>query len=52
VPLIKTILTNDNDIEAELHNLFAIKRHRGEWFSLTADDILLLIERYGFKKTK
>lgn len=34
-------------LEAELHDLFAGKRVRGEWFALTAQDINELREEFG-----
>ena len=52
IPLIKTILTNENNVEKELHRLFSVKHRRGEWYGLNADDILLIIEKYGFKRYK
>lgn len=49
-PTAKMILVCENDIESELHGIYAIKRRKGEWFALSANDILDLIEKYGFKK--
>ena len=49
-PEIKLILSCEDDIEAELHDEFAAKRRRGEWFALTANDVLDLVEKYGFKR--
>ena len=34
--------------EKELHNLFATKRTRGEWFELKNDDLIKLQIEYGF----
>lgn len=48
-PTIDTILLLPINKEYELHQLFKSKHIRGEWFSLDADDILLLIEKYEFK---
>jgi len=51
IPKIKTILHLPKDIEFTLHSYYAKKRVRGEWFSLSADDILDLIKLYEFKET-
>ena len=50
VPEIKTILFCDKDIESFLHNEYKCKRKHGEWFALTADDVLDIIKFYDFKK--
>lgn len=47
-PTIKTILLCSENHEYKLHRLFDPKRIRGEWFKLEADDLLLMIEEYGF----
>lgn len=51
-PTIDLILLSPNNIEFHLHAAFKAKRIRGEWFKLDADDILLLIEKYGFTTPK
>jgi hypothetical protein len=38
-PTIEMILVIDMDIEKDLHTIFASKRIRGEWFSLTLKDV-------------
>lgn len=35
------------EVERELHNRFADKRVRGEWFNLTSDDLEWVRENYG-----
>jgi hypothetical protein len=35
----------DRDTERELHTLYALSRHRGEWFALTDDDVAEITER-------
>lgn len=49
-PSIQLILICDNDIERKMHKEFNSKRITGEWFRLNADDILILMEEYEFKK--
>lgn len=44
------ILILHKDIELDLQIKYENKNKGGEWFSLTADDILDLIKIYGFKK--
>lgn len=51
-PTIDLILVCDKYIEIELHDKFSSKRGRGEWFSLNSDNILDVIEEYGFYKSK
>jgi hypothetical protein len=51
-PNIKTILYSDSAKEYEMHQIFRAKKIRGEWFRLNADDVLALLEKYGFKKWK
>lgn len=50
MPCIKLLLIADSNIERTLHKLFEDKRKRGEWFALSADDIITLVTDYGFKK--
>lgn len=50
LPMVRTILYSDENLEAKLHRQYASKRKRGEWFTLTADDILDIIKDYKFKK--
>jgi len=50
IPLIITILYNNDDLEIILHREYKTKRIRGEWFRLSADDVLDIINRYHFKK--
>lgn len=38
---------NANIIELELHQIFAIKRIKGEWFNLSTDDIKWIKGKYG-----
>ncbi len=35
----------ESDIEKELHNLYKVKRKKGEWFKLTEEDILEIDDR-------
>lgn len=42
--LVNVLETNDaNEAEKEFHAKFASKRVRGEWFSVTAEDLGLLL---------
>lgn len=50
MPQIETILYCELNIEKKLHLIYDKKRHRGEWFRLTADDILDIINDFQFKK--
>jgi len=50
MPLIKTILYSDLDYENILHEKYAEKRVRGEWFNLDANDILDIIKEFNFIK--
>ena len=47
-PTITLIAVCSEDIEKHLHEQYSEKRKRGEWFSLTEEDVSLLIEQYGF----
>jgi len=49
-PNIETLLICSENIELELHRKYKEKRIRGEWFRLSADDILDLVEIHGFKR--
>ncbi len=46
------ILLNENNIEHHLHERFKLKKSNREWFSLDADDLLELIEKYNFTEYK
>lgn len=48
-PTINLVLVCDDNIESDLHLIFKNNRIRGEWFKLSADDLLYLIEHRGFK---
>jgi hypothetical protein len=48
-PTIELLLICEENIERKLHKDFSNKRVRGEWFSLSADDLLDLIEFKNFK---
>nr|DAZ32080.1 MAG TPA: meiotically up-regulated protein 113 [Caudoviricetes sp.] len=48
-PTISLFKISDSLIERELHELFRIKRVRGEWFNLTDDDIEHIVMKYNFK---
>jgi len=37
-------------METELHEQYADRRERGEWFRLTADEIETIVSQYGFDK--
>jgi hypothetical protein len=41
-------MTKEDNIEKELHNKFNNKRIRGEWFSLSQEDLDELLLTYGF----
>jgi len=47
-PYISLIMTKEDNIEKELHNKFNNKRIRGEWFSLSQEDLNDLLLTYGF----
>lgn len=49
-PNIKMILVCDKNIESYLHKKYKDKRIRGEWFDLSSDEILDIIEKYNFTK--
>ena len=49
VKIFATLKTDNHlELEKELHNLFANKKSRGEWFELNEDDLLMLKIDYGF----
>ncbi len=48
-PTISLFKISDSPIERELHELFRIKRVRGEWFNLADEDIEYVIAKYNFK---
>lgn len=47
-PFINILYVCDNNIEKKLHNEYKDKRIRGEWFSLSTDDINHIVETYDF----
>ncbi len=49
-PTIELVLICDENVEHKLHKEFSNKRVRGEWFKLSSDDILDIIEFYKFYK--
>lgn len=49
-PTIVCIFVLDRNVERELHNDYATKRIRGEWFKLTNEDISNIVDEYGFEK--
>lgn len=49
-PSIKCVLFCERNIESFLHKHFKSNRVRGEWFKLSPEDVLSLIEQYNFKK--
>lgn len=48
-PTIVCLFVLDRNIEKELHNNYATKRIRGEWFKLTNDEISNIVDEYGFE---
>lgn len=48
-PTISLFMICDKCIEKELHDFFAIKHIRGEWYNLNQKDFDLLKEKYNFK---
>lgn len=48
-PTISLFMTCDKLVERELHNLFAIKHIRGEWYNLSEKDIEYIVSNYNFK---
>jgi len=51
-PTIKLIAVCNQNIETKLHQRFKDKRVSGEWFNLSNNDILDLINEFNFKITK
>lgn len=51
-PTIDLIAFLEKDIERELHLKYKYKRKRGEWFSLSKEDVNFIIKNYKFKKVK
>lgn len=47
-PTISLLYVCDCDVENELHKQYADKRTRGEWFTLTEDDIAYICRNYNF----
>lgn len=47
-PTISLLYVCDCDVENELHKQYADKRTRGEWFTLTEDDINYICRNYNF----
>lgn len=48
-PNITLLKTCDSDIETKLHKIFKDKRVRGEWFSLSKEDINYIVDTFNFK---
>jgi Cdc6-like AAA superfamily ATPase len=46
-PSVKLLHVFDKDIEYVLHQMFSIKRIRGEWFSLTQEDLDIILKKYN-----
>ncbi len=46
IPMIETLATCQIDIERQLHDRFAAKRIRGEWFDLDEEDLMHILERF------
>lgn len=46
-PMIKMIYEIRDNVEKELHNIFADKRHRGEWFLLNDTDLNYIRSTYN-----
>lgn len=51
-PTIELIAFLNKDIEKELHLEYKNKRKRGEWFSLSKEDVKFIIKKYNFQKVK
>lgn len=49
-PTISLFAISDKDVEKELHQKYASKRIRGEWFSLSEDEINTILSEYEFHK--
>lgn len=47
-PFIELYAVSTSDIETVLHDKYANKRMRGEWFNLERHDIIDIIEEFGF----
>lgn len=48
-PTISLFKICDDLVEKELHNYFAMKHIRGEWYHLSNEDIEYIISKYNFK---
>lgn len=51
-PSISLLAYSDNDVEDELHEEYAEKNKRGEWFSLSLNDVKDIIKKYNMKKVE
>ena len=47
-PTISLLKICDKNVESKLHNQYASKRVRGEWFKLSADEIQEIVNNYNF----
>lgn len=50
-PSITLIAITNCDIELELHKRYIAKRHLGEWFNLSDDNIKEIITKYKFESS-
>lgn len=45
---IEALYVLNKDIESELHEIFKYRRLDGEWFSLSKEDLMLIVTKYKF----
>lgn len=49
IPKIRLLFVLDRDIENKLHSEYKAKRHRGEWFKLSIEEVVKIADDYGFE---
>lgn len=50
IPELEVVQVCEDDIEQKMHDTFFTKRMEGEWFSLTDEELEVMVEKYGFRK--
>ncbi len=51
-PTIRLLYVCEDLVEDKLHEEYASKRVRGEWFALTSDEVNKIVKEYGFYEVK
>jgi prophage antirepressor-like protein len=49
-PTIKLLFVCENNVESELHQKYASKRIRGEWYKISLDEVASIVKKYRFVK--